>query len=299
MNDGVEVFMSLFGGRTDAYGTWEGGSVKADVAYSTFARHLYGQELIGIYPLTDNSTVMWGCTDIDVDEIDLALNLKTAFEIKGIQSFVEKTRRGYHVWVFADDWIPAPIMRRAFLAAHEAVKVPAKEVNPKQEESTGLGNYVRLPYPNGINEMPENRYVLSEATLEPISLKEFLTEAKQTRTSINLLRPLAELHKPRKRASLDVTSVRLDVQEALDYVSPYVATVWRNGPVGSLDRSNILCMLVHKMREYGTPMNHAYTILVDADKRWGKFHNRADGTEQLVKIVEDIYGIDTTGVFRP
>jgi hypothetical protein len=53
------------------------------------------------------------------------------------------------------------------------------------------------------------------------------------------------------------------------------------------------------MREYGTPMNHAYTILVDADKRWGKFHNRADGIEQLVKIVEDIYGIDTTGEFRP
>lgn len=299
MNDGVEVFMSLFGGRTDAYGTWEGGSVKADVAYSAFARHLYGQELVGIYPLTDNSTVMWGCTDIDVDEIDLALNLKTAFEIKGIQSFVEKTRRGYHVWVFADDWIPAPIMRRAFLAAHEAVKVPAKEVNPKQEEATGLGNYVRLPYPNGINEMPENRYVLSEATLEPISLKEFLTEAKQTRTSINLLRPLAELHKPRKRATLDVTSVRMDVQEALDYVSPYVATVWRNGPVGDLDRSNILCMMVHKMREYGTPINHAYTVLVDADKRWGKFHNRPDATEQLVKIVEDIYGIDTTGAFRP
>ena len=190
-------------------------------------------------------------------------------------------------------------MRRAFLAAHEAVKVPAKEVNPKQEEATGLGNYVRLPYPNGINEMPENRYVLSEATLKPISLKEFLTEAKQTRTSINLLRPLAELYKPRKRASLDVTSIRLDVQEALDYVSPYVATVWRNGPVGNLDRSNILCLLVHKMREYGTPMNHAYTILVDADKRWGKFHNRADGIEQLVKIVEDIYGIDTTGEFRP
>lgn len=299
MNDGVEVFMDLFKGRNDAYGTWEGGSVKADVAYSTFARHLYGEELVGIYPLTDNSTVMWGCTDIDVDEIDLALNIKTAFEIKGIQSFVEKTRRGYHVWVFADDWIPAPIMRRAFLAAHEAVKVPAKEVNPKQEEATGLGNYVRLPYPNGINEMPENRYVLSEATLEPISLKEFLTEAKQTRTSINLLRPLAELHKPRKRATLDVTSVRQDVQQALDYVSPYVATVWRNGPVGNLDRSNILCMMVHKMREYGTPMNHAYTILVDADKRWGKFHNRPDAVEQLVKIVEDIYGIDTTGEFRP
>ena len=82
MNDGVEVFMDLFGGRTDAYGTWEGGSVKADVAYSTFAKHLYGQELVGIYPLTDNSTVKWFCTDIDVYEIDLSLNLKTDFYIK-------------------------------------------------------------------------------------------------------------------------------------------------------------------------------------------------------------------------
>jgi hypothetical protein len=299
MNDAIETFIDLFKGRGDAYGTWEGGSVKASVGYSTFAKHLYGEELVGIYPLVDDSTVMWGCTDIDVDEIDLAINIKTAFQIKGIQSFIEKTRRGYHVWVFADEWIPAPIMRRAFLSAHEVVKVPAKEVNPKQEEATGLGNYVRLPYPNGMNEMPENRYMLSEQTLEPMTLKEFLEKAVDARTSINLLRPLAELHKPRRKVTLDVNSVRQDVQEALDYVSPYIATVWRNGPVGDLDRSNILCMMVHKMREYGTPMNYAYTILVDADKRWGKFHNRPDAVEQLVKIVEDIYGIDTTGEFRP
>lgn len=299
MNDAIETFIDLFKGRGDAYGTWEGGSVKAGVGYSTFAKHLYGEELVGIYPLVDDSTVMWGCTDIDVDEIDLAINIKTAFQIKGIQSFIEKTRRGYHVWVFANEWIPAPIMRRAFLSAHEVVKVPAKEVNPKQEEATGLGNYVRLPYPNGMNEMPENRYMLSEQTLEPMTLKEFLDKAVDARTSINLLRPLAELHKPRRKVTLDVTSVRQDVQEALDYVSPYIATIWRNGPVGTLDRSNILCMMVHKMREYGTPMNYAYTILVDADKRWGKFHNRPDAVEQLVKIVEDIYGIDTTGEFRP
>ena len=62
--------MRLFGGRTDAYGSWEGSSVKKEVTYSTFARHLYGEELIGIYPLTDGSTVRWGCSDIDVDDID-------------------------------------------------------------------------------------------------------------------------------------------------------------------------------------------------------------------------------------
>jgi hypothetical protein len=46
-------------------------------------------------------------------------------------------------------------------------------------------------------------------------------------------------------------------------------------------------------------MNHAYVILVDADKRWGKFHLRTDSVEHLVKIVEDVYGLDTTGAFRP
>lgn len=299
MNDAVETFMSLFSGRTDAHGTWEGGSKKSPVSYETFARHLYGEELIGIYPLTDESTVRWGCTDIDIDDLDSARNLQVAFAMKSIPSFVEKTVRGFHVWVFADDWVPASIMRRAFLSAHEVIGLPAKEVNPKQEEASGLGNYVRLPYPGGIDSVPENRYMMFKQDDAPMTLKQFLDSASESMVDINLLRPLAELHKPRKRVTLDVTSVRQDVQEALDYVSPYIATIWRNGPVGTKDRSNILCMMVHKMREYGTPMNHAYTILVDADKRWGKFHNRPDATEQLVKIVEDIYGIDTTGAFRP
>jgi hypothetical protein len=46
-------------------------------------------------------------------------------------------------------------------------------------------------------------------------------------------------------------------------------------------------------------MNLAYIILVDADKRWGKFHLREDCVEQLVKIIEDTYGGFTTGAFRP
>jgi len=299
MNDAIETFMELFKGRSDAYGTWEGGSAKHPVVYTTFARHLYGEELIGIYPLTDDNMVMWGCTDIDVDDIDQARNIQTAFQIKSIKSFVEKTRRGYHVWVFADDWTPASVMRRAFLSAHQVVKVPPKEVNPKQEECTGLGNYVRLPYPNGMNEMPENRYVLFNNSDEPMTLKQFLDEAVQSKTNINLLKPLAELHKPKRRAHVDMNMVGTDVQEALDYVSPYVAAVWRNGPMPASDRSTILCMMVHKMREYGTPINYAYIVLTDADKRWGKFHGRPDAVEQLVKIIEDIYGIDTTGAFRP
>ena len=299
MNDATEIFMSLFGGRTDAHGTWEGGSKKSPVSYETFAKHLYGEELIGIYPLTDGSTVRWGCSDIDIDDLDSARNLQVAFGMKSIPSFVEKTVRGFHVWVFANDWIPAPIMRRAFLSAHEVIGLAPKEVNPKQEQVNGLGNYVRLPYPGGIDYIPENRYMLFKKDDTPMTLKQFLESAQESRVNINLLRPLAEKHRPKTRAVLDQLQTSASVQEALTHVNAFVKNIWRNGPFESRDRSNTLCKMVHKMHEHGTPMNMAYIILADADKRWGKFHLRTDCVEQLVKIVEDIYGNDTTGAFRP
>ena len=299
MNDATEIFMSLFGGRTDAHGTWEGGSKKSPVSYETFAKHLYGEELIGIYPLTDGSTVRWGCSDIDIDDLDSARNLQVAFGMKSIPSFVEKTVRGFHVWVFANDWIPAPIMRRAFLSAHEVIGLAPKEVNPKQEQVNGLGNYVRLPYPGGIDYIPESRYMLFKKDDTPMTLKQFLESAQESRVNINLLRPLAEKHRPKTRAVLDQLQTSASVQEALTHVNAFVKNIWRNGPFESRDRSNTLCKMVHKMHEHGTPMNMAYIILADADKRWGKFHLRTDCVEQLVKIVEDIYGDDTTGAFRP
>ena len=299
MNDATEIFMSLFGGRTDAHGTWEGGSKKSPVSYETFAKHLYGEELIGIYPLTDGSTVRWGCSDIDIDDLDSARNLQVAFGMKSIPSFVEKTVRGFHVWVFANDWIPAPIMRRAFLSAHEVIGLAPKEVNPKQEQVNGLGNYVRLPYPGGIDYIPESRYMLFKKDDTPMTLKQFLESAQESRVNINLLRPLAEKHRPKTRAVLDQLQTSASVQEALHHVNAFVKNIWRNGPFESRDRSNTLCKMVHKMHEHGTPMNMAYIILADADKRWGKFHLRTDCVEQLVKIVEDIYGDDTTGAFRP
>ena len=299
MNDPIEKFMSLFGGRTDAHGTWEGGSKKSPVSYETFAKHLYGEELIGIYPLTDGSTVRWGCSDIDVDDLDAARNLQTALRVKSVPSYVEKTARGFHVWVFANDWIPAPIMRRAFLSAHEVIGLAPKEVNPKQEQVNGLGNYVRLPYPGGIDYIPESRYMLFKKDDTPMTLKQFLESAQESRVNINLLRPLAEKHRPKTRAVLDQLQTSASVQEALTHVNAFVKNIWRNGPFESRDRSNTLCKMVHKMHEHGTPMNMAYIILADADKRWGKFHLRTDCVEQLVKIVEDIYGDDTTGAFRP
>jgi len=294
MIDPVETFKDLFAGRQDHYGTWTGGSVKGELTYGRFGKHLYGEELIGIYPMREDSMVKWGCTDIDVDDLDAARNLQTAFKVKDIPSYVEKTVKGYHIWVFAEDWVPAPVMRRAFLAAHQAIKYPAKEVNPKQEEATGLGNYVRLPYPNGVNELPEARYVMFDAEDTPMTLSQFIASAKYNRATLDMLKPLANMYKPPARAVMQ-TAPTGPIKESLKYINGYIANIWRNGVMGQSDRSNTLVRMCHYMREYGTPIEHAYNVLVDADKRWGKFHERPDAVIHLTKMIEDVYGKEMTG----
>ena len=298
MNDAIEEFMELFQGRTDAYGTWEGGSITDPVNSKTFARHLYGEELVGIYPLLDNSTVRWGCSDIDVNEIDLGRNLQLALQLKGIPAFLEKTVRGFHVWVFASEPIQAAVMRRAFLSAHEAINLVAKEVNPKQETAAALGNYVRLPYPMGMVESPENRFMIDDYD-EPIELGTFLSEALENRVTAKQLIPIAEMHRPKAKAILDMSNVSASVEQALTYCNQYVQTIWQNGPMPGSDRSSILCMMTYRMLEHGVPIGMAYIVLQDADKRWGKYHLRDNATELLTDIIERVYGNDTTEAFRP
>lgn len=288
MNDPIETFYDLFRGRTEAYGTWEGGCQRSPANIEAFKRHLYGEELIGIYPLTDESTVRWGCSDIDVDDLDMAYNLSVALKVKGIHPFIEKTKRGFHVWVFANDWVPAPVMRRAFLAAHEAVGIPAKEVNPKQEECTGLGNYVRLPYPDGMNRLPDARYMLGDDE-QPIGLSEFLDKALLSRVNVHMLAPLAELHKPRSVFKLH-TPPSQDVRVSLLGADALVRYIWKNGPSEKFDRSNTLVRLAYKCKDAGMSPEDAYVVVTDADKRWGKFHLRPDVEEHIAKIIARAYG---------
>jgi hypothetical protein len=132
----------------------------------------------------------------------------------------------------------------------------------------------------------------------PIELGTFLAEALDNRVTAEILRPLAEKHRPRAKATMENLDVSASVEEALRHCSRHIKAVWFGGPLPNQDRSNTLCMLAHRMCDYNVPMNLAYIILVDADKRWGKFHLREDCVEQLVKIIEDTYGGFTTGTFR-
>lgn len=287
--DLVKSFSELFAGRVDAYGSWEGGCVKTPVTSGSYTKHLWGQEYIGIYPMMDDSTVWWGCSDIDVNDIDQARNIQLALKLKLIESWVEKTVKGFHVWVFARHPVSARVMRRALLAAHSAAKVPAKEINPKQEEASGYGNYVRLPYPGALFEFPTVRYII-DGSDKPMLLEDFVEKAKTYSVSQGDLEAVARLYVPKLPAQFSTSMPVVPADVAKTLLSPYTLKIFLDGPSVNSDRSTTLVRLAYHLRTDNISPEVAYGIIRTADKSWGKFYDRVDGEIHLAKIIADVYG---------
>ena len=292
MNDNSELvkdFAQLFIGRTDAHGSWEGGCVKEEVTPSKYLKHLWGQEYIGIYPMLNDNTVWWGCSDIDVDDIDQARNIQLALKLKSIESWVERTVKGFHIWVLANEPVSARVMRRALLAAHSAVKVPAKEINPKQEEVSGYGNYVRLPYPGDLFEPMGTRFIIDSAD-KPMPLDVFVNEAMRCRVTEGQLIPLANMYVPKQSLNFVGNSSSIPVDVAKSILRPYSLKMFLEGPLPDSDRSGTLVRLAYRLRSDGLTAEIAYGIIRSAAIRWGKFYLREDSDMHISKIIADSYG---------
>jgi hypothetical protein len=278
-------YIELFSGRTDCYGSWEGGCVRRPVTPDTFTYHLEGMTQVGIYPATPRNGgtyVKWGCTDIDVDDYEAALRIQQAFGMKGITTWIEKTRKGYHVWLFCTTWIEARTMRNAYLVVHKVTEVPPTEVNPKQAEleEGKIGNYVRLPYPNDKSGL---RYIMNE-DLTPMGFDYFVEEAYGTRATPREIEQLASMWK--EPEPLDVLFDDVPTTAPLYKLGRNTKTVFDRGVMEGKDRSSTLFYLACCASEDGLTPSEIVSLLYDADHRWGKFSNRSDGNMRIQQIVE-------------
>lgn len=309
----VEQFAELFEGRKSHYGLDAGGSqptapmVWAD---SLWRRHLDGTRPIGVYPMVSDDNewfVKWGCVDFDIkgeghkkfdyeneaEAHEAALDLQLVLETWSIMSWLERTRSGgRHVWVFAEEWVPAAIMRRALLVACEVAGASQREVNPKAEVGDNpdyLGNYVRLPYAG------KSRPIFGHRVDVPMSLAYFVTDAMQKRTNERTLSHIASLYyePPRpKVASCERGRVELD-DSITSRLNGLAYTILRDGPLENGDRSTTLARLAHLCAESGLSADEAMAVLDEADRAWGKFHNRRDGERQLERMIERAYEENT------
>lgn len=307
--DGVlNRFEALFAGNNSAHGTETGGCVRTR---PYFAAHLTNGEPIGIYPMV-NDRVKWGCIDIDIttdskpggdvateeEAHAQACNIQTALRLEGIASWIEVTRsRGRHVWVFADEWVPAATMRRALIVACRLAGASEREVNPKQETLAEgqLGNYVRLPYvgrdvPQSIEPGIRYKRVMVNADGDKYSVRDFLDRAERSLVSVQDLTNLAALYRepPKPAHIVSATAPEVD-RELTKRLGGLAWTIFCNGPIEGRDRSSTLMRLAHLCREDKLTPDEALAIVFDADSRWGKFYDRADGEQRMTSMVERAY----------
>jgi len=289
------MFTSLFRGRGDVYGHEEGRCVKEPLTHEVFQKHLDGVQAVGVYPMVpinDIYHVAWGCSDIDIDDLVGARKIQSALRAVNVVSFVERSRsKGYHVWVFAENVVPASDMRRMLLCAHQVAEYPAREVNPKQEtlNKGQYGNYVRLPYFNAEDLSTPHRRILGDDN-EPMHLNEFVSSALMARTPRQLIADLAKLWKePTTTPAVIDMSQSVSVKEALTQLSPLGKVIWRDGPLPTKDRSTTLARLGHECVRSCMSPSETKIILADADRRWGKYHLRPNGEIEIDKLVVRVF----------
>ena len=75
----------------------------------------------------------WGCIDIDENNYELATQFKGELDEVGISAYVESSKsKGWHVWVFHEDWMEVKYTRALLLWLVTDLGYPKMEVFPKQ-----------------------------------------------------------------------------------------------------------------------------------------------------------------------
>lgn len=291
----IDMFADLFTGREDAYGTDAGGASWQKVSVRNYERHLTGVEPIGIYPvrpIDGESMVRWGCCDIDTGDWGEAFMLATALKGMGLVPWVERSRsKGWHIWVFVDQWVPAATMRRALKVAYAAIDLPAKEANPKSEKlrATQLGNYVRLPYKSGVVIHPERQTMMADWDMRhdgtPLPFLDFISHYVDDTifSDRNTLQFWADKwFEPKRRAiNLDI-DITADALTLADRLPSTWRKVWLDGEVR--DRSATFVAMAYDLARRGWQPQDVFNVLWFCP--WNKYRDRHDGEVYVQDIVE-------------
>jgi superfamily II DNA or RNA helicase len=228
LSNQIQLFKSVFKGREDVFAVrWEKGNKSGYMpSYSydpymyrthkmkggTFqnyydktylkltdeeiAKHLNGEQLIGIYPLLQDNTSNFIVADFDkTNWIDDAGKFLKACNEKNIPAYLERSRSGNggHVWIFFEQPYPAIKSRKIFISILEesgAFSVFDKSSSfdrlfPNQDflSGKGLGNLIALPlFKNALEQ--GNSCFINPETQQAISAQyEFLKNIKRVSIS--------------------------------------------------------------------------------------------------------------------
>jgi hypothetical protein len=154
----IERMMALFAGLDRAYGLYDesapgekkkkgGHTISARVTGKLWANHLAGVRRLGIVPIRDDNSAVFGAVDID----DYTLDHKILAErLAPFPVNITRSKSGgAHVWLFSSEPISAAVLRGWLTQLAVYLGYPGAEVFPKQStlaSKNDVGNWIHVPY---------------------------------------------------------------------------------------------------------------------------------------------------------
>ena len=201
----------------------------------TVREHLNGQLTIGIYALNPRTQrSKWVAIDADYENaLEDLLKLQWELRLDGVGAALEKSRRGAHLWIFADKPLLARHCRIYIYNLALRLKVPVKggsgladgiEIFPRQDqiEPHEFGNAIRGPL--GVHRASGRRYWFYgadynlEAQLSYLERLRKITEPEMMRFITGLEMP--EEFRPRPKIDLPPYDPTRREFRILDHVPP-------------------------------------------------------------------------------
>ena len=205
------------------------------LSLETLRRHLNGELTIGLYALNPRTqTAKWVAIDADYENaLEDLLKLQWELRQDGVESALEKSRRGGHLWIFAEKPLVASQCRIYIYNIALRLKVPVKggaglaggiEIFPRQDQvlEHEFGNAIRGPL--GVHRASRKRYWFYGADYEIQAQLSYLerlrriTEEQLCRFTAGLEMP-AEF-RPKPKVELPPFDPNRREFHILDYVCP-------------------------------------------------------------------------------
>ena len=196
--------------------------------------HLRGEVTLGTYLLNQESKVRFVVLDNDAEGgWDYVVACGGILAQKGLPAYLEKSRRGGHIWLFFAKSVGGSIARNFAQGITEANKLNGFEIYPKQDTiGKRLGSLIRLPF--GVHRLTGRRYGFYESTGKPLgntfreqiaSLQspQFVSKAILKPYEHTSPHPTNEAAQKRLSKPTDLVSERIKAQiSALEFISQYV-----------------------------------------------------------------------------
>jgi len=174
-------------------------TAKEQVTDAMYVSHLDGRAGLGIVPIRDDDTCVWGCGDIDDYNLD-HVTLLEKIKALGLPLVLCRTKSGGgHCFLFTSVPVPAALMRDRLKDWMTALGFPKIEIFPKQDsltvdgEESGNGSWLNLPYFAGAR---TTRYALDPDDGARRTLEQFLDLADEREIDLETLATWPTLEEP-------------------------------------------------------------------------------------------------------